>query len=166
MRKIRGFVTVTKWHRGRRIWTIEKENLIVTAGLGPIGNLLGGAASATNAISVVGFGSGNAAPAITDVDLTPPAYYKAGLAVSNPSSGQAQFTWSLSGATSPDTGDWQAVGMNVTELAFFANTGSLGLPINRPSGAAPNLTMIGHILLNLGTIESGGNYTGTWTFVA
>ncbi len=79
-----------------------------------------------------------------------------------PQAGQCEFSWSLSGAT--DTG---AVGINVQELAFYANTGAVALPIARASGAAaPNMTMYAHILLPVGVIASNGNYSGTWTFVA
>ncbi|HUO06587.1 MAG TPA: hypothetical protein VMU16_15440 [Candidatus Binataceae bacterium] len=160
MRKIRGFVELKKWERGRLLWTRTAENLIVNSALPLIANLVGGAAG-TNLIGVVGFGSGSAAPQVTDTDITAPAYYKAIASVTYPSAGQAQFTWSLTGA-----GDASAVGMTATELAFYANTGSVSLPVWRPSGTAPSLTMYAHILLNVGVIASGGSYTGTWTFVA
>ena len=158
--RVRGIVAVQKWERGRLLWTRRGENLIVTAALPLIAKLVGGGAG-TNIIGAVGFGSGGAAPQVTDTDITTPAYYNAVASVSYPSPGQAQFTWSLTGS-----GDPSAVGMTVTELAFYANSGSVTLPVWRPSGAAPNLTMYAHILLNVGTIAGGGSYTGTWTFVA
>jgi hypothetical protein len=157
---MRGFVTIRYFRRGRLIWTRERENLIVNAGLAPIAALVGGAGP--NGITVVGFGSGTAAPQPTDTALTAPAYYKALPAATFPQAGQAQFAWTLSGAT--DTG---AVGINVTELGFFANPNALALPITQASGAgAPALTMYAHILETLGVIASNGTYQGTWTFVA
>jgi len=161
-RKPRGHVTIRAWRRGKLLWTREGDNLIVNAALGPIANLVGGAVVATNAIAVVGFGSGTTAPTVNDTDITAPAYYKAVASVSYPQSGYAQFTWEIVGST--DTG---AVGINVQELAFYANSGSVALPIARAAGAgAPNLTMMAHILLNVGVIASNGSYTGTWTFEA
>ena len=160
MHDVRGIVKMRAWKRGRLLWEIERENLIVTAGLTPISKLVGGT-TANQAITVIGFGAGTAAPVVTDTDITPPAYYKAVTSVSFPTAGQAQFSWSLVGAT--DTG---AVGLTITELAFYANTGAVSMPVARPSGAAPSLTMYAHLQWPSFTVLSGGTYTGTWTFVA
>ncbi len=56
--------------------------------------------------------------------------------------------------------------MTFTELAFYANTGAVGMPVTRTSGGAPSLTMVGHIQWPSFTVSSGGTYTGTWTFIA
>jgi hypothetical protein len=160
--KIHGFVKIQRWsRRGRLLWTLERENLIVNGALALIAELVGGTASG-NSISAVGFGSGTATPTVTDTDITAPAYYKALSAPTFPQPGQCQFTWTIVGST--DTG---AVGLAIQELGFYANTGAVTLPISRPSGAtAPNMTLCAHISEFVGTIASGGSYTGTWTFVA
>ncbi len=157
---MRGFVTLRYFKRGRLIWTRERENLIVNAGLTPIAALVGGGGA--NGITVIGFGSGTAAPQPTDTTLTAPAYYKALPAATFPQAGQAQFAFTLSGAT--DTG---AVGMNLQELGFFANPNALAMPITQASGAgAPALTMYAHELFAIGVVASNGTYQGTWTFIA
>jgi hypothetical protein len=163
-KRVRGFVKIRAWKRGKLLWEIERENTVVTAGLTPIANLVGGGSLAANSISIIGFGSGAPAnPALpTDTDFTAlPGYYKAMASITFPSAGQATFNWSLVGAT-----DTAAVGMVVTELGFFANTGAISLPLFRASGAAPNVTMVGHLAEAAFTVLSGGTYTGSWTFIA
>jgi hypothetical protein len=163
-KRVRGFVKIRAWKRGRLLWELERENTVVTAGLAPIANLVGGGSSAANSIAIIGFGSGAPSnpPPVTDTDFTTlPGYYKAMASISFPSAGQATFNWSLVGAT-----DTAAVGMVVTELGFFANTGAISLPLYRPSGAAPNVTMVAHTVEPAFTVLSGGTYTGNWTFIA
>jgi hypothetical protein len=163
-KRVRGFVKVRAWKRGRLLWEIERENTVVTAGLTPIANLIGGGSLAANSISIIGFGSGAPTnpPPVTDTDFTAlPGYYKAMASITFPAAGQATFNWSLVGAT-----DTAAVGMVITELGFFANTGSISLPVFRSSGAAPNVTMCAHVVEPAFTVLSGGTYTGNWTFVA
>jgi len=155
--RLSGFIQVKAWKRGRLLWTLERENLIVTAGKTPVAKLIGGTVS-NESVTAIGFGSGTTAPAITDTDLgATPAYYKALGTVTFPAAQQVQFAWSLSGSS--DSG---AVGMNVQEVALFCNTGAVSLPITRPSGAAPAMTMFAHQLFPLGTIGAGTNYTATW----
>jgi hypothetical protein len=161
---VRGFVQMRAWHRGKLLWEIEGENTVVTAGLTPIANLVAGGSSAANSIAIVGFGSGSPPnpPLNTDTDFAAlPGYYKAVASVSFPAPGQATFAWQLVGATDTD-----AVGMTVSEVGFFANTGSISLPLYRASGGAPNVTMVGHIVEPAFTVLSGGTYNGNWTFIA
>jgi len=162
---MRGFVRARAWKRGRLLWELERENTVVTAALAPISKLVAGV-YAGNFISVVGFGSGNpgAVPPVTDVDLTAtPAYYNDTGLVTYPSPGQVQFSWKID-TTGPDAA---AVGLTISELGFFANTGAVGTPLSRALGAgAPALTMYAHIPWPAFAVAASGIYEGTWTFVA
>lgn len=157
--RFRGRVHVRAWRRGRLLFELERDNLVVTAGMTPVSKLLGGD-NANQAIAAVGFGSGTGAPAIGDTQLTAPAYYKALSSHSYPSAGQVQFNWSLAGGT--DTG---AIGIDIQELGLFANTGAIALPVYEAS-AAPSMTLFAHILLGLGAFSSGLNFSGSWTITA
>jgi hypothetical protein len=163
---MKGIVCICKWRRSRRgVFVLEREwrreNLIVNGALALIAELVGGTTGG-NFISAVGFGSGTAAPSVTDTDITAPAYYKALSAPTFPQSGQCQFSWEIVGST--DTG---AVGLTIQELGFYANTGTVALPISRASGdGAPSMTLCAHVSEFVGAIAAGGSYTGTWTFVA
>lgn len=162
---MRGFVRIKAWKRGRLLWELERENTIVTASLPLIAKLVAGV-YAGNFISVVGFGSGAPAdpPPATDSDLTAtPAYYNDVGAVSYPTPGQVQFPWTID-TTGPDAA---AVGLTISELGFFANTGAVGMPLSRALGAgAPALTMYAHIVWPAFAVAASGIYQGTWTFQA
>lgn len=115
----------TDWRRGRLLW--ERENLVVNAGLTALANLLGGTTSGEY-VAVVGFGSGNTAPAVTDTALgATPAYYNAvGTVTIGPSGGVAagsvQFAYGLV------TTDYAANPLTIQELGLFGNTGASNYP--------------------------------------
>lgn len=128
MIKIKGIVRFYEgadWRRGRLLW--ERENLVVNAGLTALANLLGGTTSGEY-VSVVGFGSGNTAPASTDTALgATPAYYNAvGAVTIGPSGGVAAgsvlFNYALA------TTDYAANPLTIQELGLFGNTGASTYP--------------------------------------
>jgi hypothetical protein len=92
-----------------------------------LANLLA-AGNAGYVAAAVGFGSGNTAPTISDVDLTtPPKYYNAiGTHVVGPASGVATgsvlFNYGL------NTTDYAANPLTIQELGLYANSGGHGLP--------------------------------------
>lgn len=154
----KGRVTMRAWRRGRLLWEIDRDNLVVTAGLTPVANLLAGIVT-NQSIAAIGFGSGTAAPALTDTALTAPAYYRAIGTSSFPAAGQVLFNWSLTTAA-----DAAAFGITIGELGLLVNTGPAVLPFSQASGgAAPSMTLFARILLGLGTFASGMNFSGTWT---
>src|SRR5713101_9341746 len=81
--------TVRLYTRGKLLW--ERDNLFVNAGLTVLASLISGV-TAGEIAAAVGFGSGAAAPAITDTDLTAaPKYYNAvGTHTIGPSGGVAR----------------------------------------------------------------------------
>jgi hypothetical protein len=125
------------WRRGRLLW--ERENLVVNAGLAALANLLGNS-TAGEFVSVVGFGSGNTPPALTDTALsTDPRYYNAvGTITIGPSggvaSGSVQFAYSLLST------DYAANPLTIQELGLFGNTAAASFPATtgtaNPSWAA------------------------------
>ncbi len=154
--KLRGHVRVRAWRRGRFLWEIDRDNLVVTAGMTPASKLLGG--DVTNqSVTAIGAGAGTAAVTVGDTQLTAPAYYKALTSHSYPAAGQVQFNWTLAGGT--DTG---AIGININELGLFCNTSAIALPVYEAS-AAPGMTLFAHLLLGLGAFSSGLNFSGSWT---
>ncbi len=115
--KPRGIIRL--WKRGRLLW--ECENLVVNSGLTALANLLGNV-TAGEVVSVVGFGSGSTAPAVTDTGLgANPAYYNAvGAITIGPAGGVAagsvQFAYALVVA------DYAANPLTIQELGLFGNT--------------------------------------------
>jgi hypothetical protein len=138
---------------GRLLW--ERKNLVVNAGLTALANLLGGATSG-EIVSVVGFGSGNTAPASTDVALgATPAYYNAVAFVTiGPSGGVAagsvQFNYQL------QTTDYAANPLTIQELGLFGNTGGATFPAAvgtaNPSWASSTSYTVGNLI-----VDSNGN---------
>jgi hypothetical protein len=160
-----GIVACEVWRARRGIWVMdlrwERRNLIVNGAAVPRSKLLGGDVT-DEPISIAGFGSGSAQPLATDTVLTAPAYYNAIASHSYPQAGQVQFNWALTNGV--DTG---AYGMTFWEMGLFANTGGVALPVAQPSGSAPNITMIAHLLLPASiAYASGVTVTGTWTLTA
>ncbi len=147
-KKPKGIVRL--WHRGRLLW--ECENLFVNAGLTALANLIAGV-TAGQYVSVIGFGSGTAAPAVGDTGLTSPYYFKSIDSYSFPSAGSAQFNYSLK---TTDTGVPNP--LSITELGLFANSGSVALP-----GGIQPTPLIAHVSVPLFSYTGGGNYSGTWT---
>lgn len=147
---MKGFVEIRAWRRGRLLWTRERDNLVVNAGLVCAANLLGGNV-AGQSISAIGFGSGAATPAVTDTALGSPSYYRALGTVSYPAAGQVQFAWSLSGST-----DWGALGINIQEMALYCNTAPVTLPAAvataNPNWAASHAYVVGNLI-----VDSNGN---------
>jgi hypothetical protein len=125
MRGVVRFYEGSSWKRGRLLW--ERENLVVNTALTALANLLGGVTSGQG-VAVVGFGSGNTAPAGGDTALgTNPSYYNAvGAVTIGPSGGIAagsvQFAYSLA------TTDYAANPLTIQELGLFGNTGASSFP--------------------------------------
>src|SRR5437660_4713585 len=114
----RGIVRL--YEDGRVIW--ERANLFVNAGLPALANLIAGI-TAGQYVTAMGFGSGAALPAATDVGLSStPTYYNAIGAHSFPSSGSVQFAYSLL------TTDYAANSLTIQELGLFANSANVNLP--------------------------------------
>jgi hypothetical protein len=104
----------------RLVW--ERPNLFVNSGLPVLANLIAGATTG-QFVAAIGFGSGAAAPSLTDVGLTStPTYYNAVGSHIFPSSGSVQFAYSLLST------DYGANGMTIQELGLFANSASVSLP--------------------------------------
>lgn len=111
---------VRLWRNG--VLVCERDNLVVNAGLPAFAKLAAGS-STGEFVSVVGYGSGNTAPAVTDTGLTlTPAYYNAVGAASFPSPGTVQFAFALQAT------DYAAYGLNIQEIGLFANTGAAVMP--------------------------------------
>lgn len=137
----------------RLLW--QRENLVVNAGLTALANLLGNS-TAGEMVSVVGFGSGNTAPAAGDVALgATPAYYNAvGTITIGPSGGVAagsvQFNYQL------QTTDYAANPLTIQELGLFGNTGGASFPAAvgtaNPSWAATTAFSVGNLI-----VDSNGN---------
>src|SRR6202171_568736 len=100
MSRPKGIVRIRVMEGGRLIADYEGRNLFVNAGRPALAALLGGDTTGAFA-GAVGFGSGLAAPAVTDIALPAPGYYKALDSHSEDGNGSVTFNWSLTGA---DTG--------------------------------------------------------------
>jgi hypothetical protein len=138
---------------GRLLW--ERENLVVNAGLTALASLLGGTTTG-EFVAVVGFGSGNTAPAAGDTALgATPAYYNAvGTVTIGPSGGVAagsvQFAYSLLST------DYAANPLTIQELGLFGNTGASSYPAAvgtaNPAWAATHAYSAGNLI-----VDSNGN---------
>ncbi len=143
--------TVRLYKRGKLLW--ERDNLFVNAGLTVLASLISGV-TAGEIAAAVGFGSGAAAPAITDTDLTAaPKYYNAvGAHTIGPSggvtSGSVLFNYSLL------TTDYGANGMTIAELGLFAGAATLPTAIGttNPAWAVGAAKVIGNLI-----VDSNGN---------
>jgi hypothetical protein len=149
---LRGIVRLYEgpdWRQGRLLW--ELENLVVNAGLVALASLLGDSVSGEYA-SVVGFGSGNTAPASTDTALgANPSYYNAitGTTI-GPSGGVASgsvlFNYALS------TTDYAANPLTIQELGLFGNTGASSYPAavgtTFPNWAATTAYSVGTLIVD------------------
>jgi hypothetical protein len=135
-----GIVRIRLVERGRLAWSYEGRNLFVNAGRPALAALLGGDTTGEFA-AAVGFGSGLAAPAVTDTALTAPGYY-----------GSVTFNWSL---TAADTG---ALGITIQELALFANHANAGLP-----GTTAPTPMLARKTIAPIVFGAGMSISGTWT---
>lgn len=139
---------VTLYESKRLLW--QGQNLFVNTGLPLLANLIAGI-TAGQSVSAIGFGSGAAAPAISDSGLSaPPAYYNAIGSYSFPSSGSVQFNYSL------QVTDYGANGITIQELGLFANSASVALPAaigtTNPSWSASLPRSVGAIV-----VDSNGN---------
>jgi hypothetical protein len=133
----------------------ERENLVVNTALTALANLLGGVTSGQS-VAVVGFGSGNTAPAAGDTGLgANPSYYNAvGAITVGPSGGIAagsvQFAYSLA------TTDYAANPLTIQELGLFGNTGGASFPAAlgtaNPSWTATHAYSSGALI-----VDSNGN---------
>jgi len=169
MRRPRGIVRFyegSDWRYGRLLW--ECENLVVTAGLVALANLLGGT-TAGEFVSVVGFGSGNTTPASTDTALSAnPSYYKAiGTITIGPAGGVAagsvQFAYSLLAT------DYAANPITIQELGLFGNTGAALFPAalgtTYASWAVSTAYVIGNLIVdsnnNIQRVTTAGTSDGS-----
>ena len=142
-----------RWKRGRLLW--ECENLVVNTALTALASLLGGVTSGQSA-AVVGFGSGNTAPAAGDTGLgADPSYYNGvGAATIGPAGGVAagsvQFAYALAST------DYGANPLTIQELGLFGNTGAASFPAAHgtanPAWAATHAYSVGNLI-----VDSNGN---------
>jgi hypothetical protein len=146
-----GIVRIRLLERGRLVLSYEGSNLFVNAGRPALAALLGGDTTGEFA-AAVGFGSGLAAPAVTDSALTAPGYYKALDSHGEDGNGSVTFNWSL---TAADTG---ALGITIQELALFANHASAGLP-----GTTAPTPMLARKTIAPIVFGAGMSISGTWT---
>ncbi len=123
MRRPIGIVRMRVVEHGRVVWEHEGSNLFVNAGRPALAALLGGDTAGEFA-AAVGFGSGSAAPTVTDTALTAAVYYKALDGHSEDGNGSLTLNWSL---TTADTG---AQGITIQELAIFAKSWERRTPGN------------------------------------
>lgn len=151
MKRPIGIVRIRLFERGGVAWEYEGRNLFVNAGLPALAALLGGDTSGEFA-AAVGFGSGSAAPAVTDTALTAAAYYKALDGHSEDGNGGLTLNWSL---TTADTG---AQGITIQELAIFANHSSTALP-----GTTAPTPMLARKTIAPIVFGTGMSISGTWT---
>jgi hypothetical protein len=142
------------WQRGGRL-LFERHNLVVNAGLTALASLLGDS-TAGEFVSVVGFGSGNTTPAVTDTALgATPTYYNAvGAITIGPSGGIAagsvQFAYAL------NTTDYAANPLTIQELGLFGNTGTANFPAALGTANANWAMSTGYTVGNL-IVDSNGN---------
>ena len=146
-----GIVRIRLLDRGRLILSYEGSNLFVNAGRPALAALLGGDTTGEFA-AAVGFGSGLAAPAVTDTALTAPGYYKVLDSHSEDGNGSVTLNWSL---TTADTG---AQGITIQELAIFANHATAGLP-----GTIAPTPMLARKTIAPIVFGPGMSISGTWT---
>ena len=100
----------------------EGTNLVVNAGL-PAFAMLAAGASAGQSVSVVGYGSGNMAPTVTDTDLAvPPKYYNAVGTATFPTPGTGVFNSALQAS------HYAPYGMTSQEIGLLANAGAVSIP--------------------------------------
>lgn len=146
-----GMVSVAIRVDGRAVRAFAEENLFVNGGLPALAALIAGDGQGEFA-AAIGFGSGGAAPAVSDTGLTGPAYYKALGSHSEDDLGSVTFNWSLSGS---DTG---AVGLTIQELGLFANKNSITLP-----GANAPTPMLARKTITPIVFTSNMSLSGSWT---
>ncbi|HUA36664.1 MAG TPA: hypothetical protein VMA09_23875 [Candidatus Binataceae bacterium] len=151
MKRPVGLVRMRVFGAGRLLYTIERSNLFVNAGLPALAALLGGDTTGQFA-SAIGFGSGSNAPTVSDTGLTAPAYYKAIDSHSEDGNGSVTFDWSL---TTSDTG---ADGITIQELALFANHASVGLP-----GTTAPAPILARKTISPIVFGTGMSLSGSWT---
>ena len=143
------------WRKGEGKLLWERENLVVTSGLVALASLAGGTTSGEY-VAVVGFGSGSTAPAMGDTGLTAnPAYYKAtGTVTIGPSGGVASGSVQIAYALTAT--DYAANPLTITEIGFFANTGSANFPAAAgttfASWASSHAYSVGNLI-----VDSNGN---------
>ncbi len=151
MRRPIGIVRMQVIERGRVVWEHEGRNLFVNAGKPALAALLGGDTAGEFA-AAVGFGSGSAAPTVTDTGLTAAVYYKALDGHSEDGNGSLTLNWSL---TTSDTG---AQGITIQEMAIFANHASAALP-----GTTAPTPMLARKTIAPIAFSAGMSISGTWT---
>jgi hypothetical protein len=141
------------WKQGKLLW--ERANLVVTAGLVALANLLGNNTTG-EMVSLIGYGSGSTAPTMGDTTLgATPTYYNAiGTITIGPSGGVAngsvQFVYSLLST------DYAANPLTITEMGLFGNTGSANFPVAvgtaNPNWASATSYSVGNLI-----VDSNGN---------
>ena len=136
---------------GRLVYALEGRNLFVNAGMPALAALLGGDTTG-EFVSVIGFGSGSAAPTVNDTALTAPAYYRQIDGHAEGGEGSVTFQWSL---TTSDTG---AQGITIQELALFANHAGVGLP-----GSTAPSPMLARKTISPIVFGANMSVSGTWT---
>ena len=154
LKRPRGKIRFSVSRHGKLLFKAEYENLYVNAGLPALAALLGGDYAGQFG-AAIGFGSGANPPLVTDTALTAPVYYKALLSHSEDGLGDVTFNWSL--ASSGGSGDTGAIGITITELGLFGNTGSVGLP----GSTAPAPLLARRTIAPL-AFASGMTVTGSW----
>jgi hypothetical protein len=91
---MRGDVSIRGYNeRGELVYEFDKQNLVVTGGKSVMANLLA-YGDADRIIDGIGFGTGSAAPALTDTGLTG-SFEKTLFAVSFPSPNSVKWEWDL-----------------------------------------------------------------------
>jgi hypothetical protein len=163
MKRPCGFVRVSafRWTRRTRfsplflfddlIYRAEGENLFVNAGLPALAALMGGDTTGQFA-AAIGFGSCAVAPTVNDTGLTAPAYYKILDSHTEDGNGSVTFNWSLT------TGDTNAQGLIIQELALFANHAGVGLP-----GTTAPAPMLARKTISPIVFGANMSVSGTWT---
>jgi len=151
MKRPTGIVTYRVYRHGVLLRAERVPNLFVNAGLPALAALLGGD-YAGEFCSVIGVGSGTAAPTVADTGLTAPAYYKPLDGHSEDGLGSVTFNWSLT------TGDTGADGINIGELGLFANHTGIGVP-----GSTAPTPFIAHRAIAVIAFTTGMSISGTWT---
>lgn len=134
---VNGSIEINVYKHGKLIETIRKQNLVVTNGLQMLANLLGGTIL-NNVPQMIGFGTGTAAPILSDNTLTGITTKTLGTPT-YPNPNQIAFPFSVL------TTD---ANMNVTEMGLLT----------------ANSTLFNRIVLTNPIIkDSSISFTGTWT---